>query len=100
MGNDLTDGIWGSAQHASSEVQELARKVAHCADRTEEILTGFHEIQLSDWESPAGKAYRDSVSLQAVAVRRALDRLREASAAVAAHALAALTSQCSPDGRF
>ncbi|MDQ0799255.1 hypothetical protein [Arthrobacter sp. SLBN-112] len=100
MGNDLADGIWGSGQRSSSEVQELARRVAHCADRTEEVLAGFHDIQLSDWESPAGKAYRDSVSLQAVAVRRTLDRLREASAAVAAHALATLTSECSPDSRF
>lgn len=99
MGND-PDGIWGSAQRASGELQELSRRVAQCADRTEEILTGFRDIQLSDWESPAGKAYRDSVSLQAVTVRRALDRLRGASAAVAAHALAARSSDCSPDGRF
>jgi hypothetical protein len=74
--------------------------VAQCSDRTEEVLAGFHEIQLANWESPAGQAYRDSVSLQAVAVRRALDRLREASAAVAAHARAALTADCSPGNRF
>lgn len=100
MGNDPMDGIWGSGLGASLGVQEVGRKVAQCSDRTEEVLAGFHAIQLVDWESPAGQAYRDSVSLQAVAVRRALDRIREASAAVAVHARAALTADCSADGRF
>lgn len=100
MGNDPTDGIWGTGLGVSLEVQELGRRVAQCTARTEEVLSGFHEIQLVNWESPAGQAYRDSVSLQAVAVRRVLDRLREASAAVAAHAGAALTADCSPGSRF
>jgi hypothetical protein len=100
MGNESGNGIWGGGLHASLEVQELGRKVSQCSDQMEEVLAGFHEIQLAGWESPAGQAYRNSVSLQAVAVRKALDRIREASAAVAAHARAALTSECSPDGRF
>ena len=94
------DGIWGGGLDVSLEVQEVGRKVAQCADNAEGVLAGFHDIQLLDWQSPAGQAYRDSVALQAVAVRRALDRIQEASAAVAAHARAALTSECSPDGRF
>jgi hypothetical protein len=100
MGSDLTDGVWGSGLGVSLEVQELGRKVAQCSDRVEEVLAGFHEVQLLNWESPAGQAYRDSVGLQAVAVRSAADRLREASAAVAAHARAALTSECSAGGRY
>lgn len=99
MGNDLADGIWGGGLRASLEVQELAARVSRCTERTEEVLAGFHDIQMLEWQSPAGRAYRDSVSLQAVAVRRALDRLQEASAAVAAHARAALTSDCSYGGR-
>lgn len=94
------DGIWGGGLGVSAAVQEVGRKLAQCSDRAEEVLGGFHEIQLAEWESPAGQAYRNSVSLQAVAVRRALDRIREASAAVAVHARAALTSDCSPDGRL
>ena len=100
MGNDPTDGIWGTGLGVSLEVQELGRRVAQCTARAEEVLAGFHEIQLVNWESPAGQAYRDSVGLQAVAVRRALDRLREAAAAVAAHARAAMTADCSPGSRF
>jgi hypothetical protein len=94
------DGIWGGGPGISLAVQEVGRKVARSSDRTEEVLAGFHQIQLEDWQSPAGQAYRDSVSLQAVAVRRALDRIREASAAVAVHAQAALTADCPADGRF
>ncbi|WP_457947126.1 hypothetical protein ACTAQI_15950 [Pseudarthrobacter sp. alpha12b] len=100
MGNDLMDGVWGGGLGISLEVQEVGRKVAQCSDRTAEVLAGFHEIRLVDWESPAGQAYRDSVSLQAVALRRAVDRIQEASAAVAVHARAALTAECSADGRF
>ncbi|UKA71059.1 hypothetical protein [Arthrobacter sp. FW306-06-A] len=100
MGNELMDGIWGSGLGVSLEVQEVGRRVAQCSESAEGVLSGFQDIQLLDWQSPAGQAYRDSVALQAVAVRRALDRVREASAAVAAHARAALTSECSPDGRF
>lgn len=99
MADDLADGIWGAGLRASLEVRELAARVARCADSTEEVLAGFHGIQILEWQSPAGRAYRDSVSLQAVAVRRALDRLHEASAAVAAHASAVLTSDCSYGGR-
>ena len=99
-GSELMDGLWGSGLGISLAVEEVGRQVSTCSTSAEEALAGFHEIQLTDWQSPAGQAYRDSVSLQAVAARRALDRIREASAAVAAHARAALTSECSPDGRF
>lgn len=100
MGYESMDGIWGGGLRVSLEVQELGRRVAQCSDQVEEILAGFHSIQLAGWESPAGHSYRNSVGLQAAAVRSALDRIREASAAVSAHARAALTSECSPDGRF
>lgn len=100
MWNDQADGVWGDGLRISVEVEGLGARVAQCADRVEEVLAGFREIQLLDWASPAGQAYRNSVALQAVAVRRTLDRLGEATAAIAAHARAALTSDCSPDSRF
>jgi len=94
------DDIWGGGLGASLEVKSVERKVEQCAGTVDEILDGFHAIQMVDWQSPAGRAYRDAVSLQAVAVRRAVERIRDAAAAVAAHATAALTSDCSPGGRF
>ena len=94
------DEIWGGGLRASLEVQRVARKVEQCAGMVDEILDRFHDIQMVDWQSAAGRAYRDAVSLQAVAARRAVERIREAAAAVAAHANAALTFDCSPGDRF
>lgn len=94
------DEIWGGGLRASLEVQRVARKVEQCAGTVDEILDRFHDIQMVDWQSAAGRAYRDAVSLQAVAARRAVERIREAAAAVAAHANVALTSDCSPGDRF
>lgn len=98
MGNDPGGGIWGVAAQRSSEVQQLAARMALCEARTEEVLAALWEIQMAEWQSPAGQAYRHTVSLQAAAIRRAVDRLHEAAAAAACHARAILTSECSYGG--
>lgn len=86
MGNDLADGIWGSGQRSSSEVQELAGRIAVCAARVEQVLAGIRNTQLLNWESPAGRAYRDALSVQAAALHSALGRLGDARQAVALRA--------------
>jgi hypothetical protein len=73
--------------------------VARCVDRGEAVLAGFRDIQLVDWESPAGRAYRDAVSLQSAALRRALEALVEAKAAVERHARETFTADCTYPGR-
>jgi hypothetical protein len=83
----------------ASQVDQLADRVAACAVRAEEVLAGFRDIQLLHWESPAGRAYRDSVSLQAAALRRSLGSLVEARAAVARHSQETLVAACSYGGR-
>lgn len=98
MGNDPNIGLWGAAAGRSAEVQQLGARLVVCEARAEEVLAGFLHIQLSQWQSPAGQAYRNSVALEAVAMRRALECLREATAAVSGHARALLTSDCSWGG--
>lgn len=83
----------------ASQVDQLAGRVAACAVRAEEVLAGFRDIQLLQWESPSGRAYRDSVSLQAAALRRSLESLVEARAAVARHSQETLVAACSYGGR-
>jgi hypothetical protein len=83
----------------SYEVQQLAARVAGCAGRAEKVLAGFWEIQLLDWQSPAGRAYRDSVALQAAALGRARERLEDAMASVRRHAQAVGASAGNPAGR-
>jgi hypothetical protein len=81
------------------EVQVLAARVDVCLGRVENVLTGFREIQLLDWQSPAGRAYRNSVALQEVALGRARVRLEEALVSVRRHAHAVGASAGSPAGR-
>lgn len=84
----------------ASQVDQLAARVAACVTRGEEVLAGFSHIQLLQWESPAGRAYRDTVSLQAAALRRSLESLIEARAAVERHSQATMVASCSYSGRL
>jgi hypothetical protein len=70
-----------------------------CLGRVERVLAGFREIQLLDWQSPAGRAYRNSVALQEVALGRARVRLEEALASVRRHGQAVGASAGSPSVR-
>lgn len=83
----------------ASQVEQVAERVASCVRRGEDVLAGFRDIQLLEWESPAGRAYRDAVSLQCAALRRALEGLLEAKAAVERHARETFTADCTYPGR-
>lgn len=76
------DGIWGGAQELDAQLQSLPGRLACCSAGVEQVLGAFQDIQMLDWQSPAGRAYRDAVALQAANLRRALDRLQEAARAV------------------
>ncbi|WP_461188287.1 hypothetical protein [Arthrobacter sp. Z4-13] len=82
----------------ASQVEQLAGRLASCAGRGEEVLAGFKDIQLLEWESPAGRAYRDAVSLQSAALRHAVEALTEARAAVERHARETFTAGCTYPG--
>lgn len=79
-------------------VDQLAGQVAACVATAEGILAGFTDIQLLKWESSAGRAYRDAVSLQAAALRRSLDSLAAARGAVERHSRETLMAGCSYNG--
>jgi ElaB/YqjD/DUF883 family membrane-anchored ribosome-binding protein len=88
MSIDAAAGDMGAALSRSSEVQQLAARVTGCTARVERVLSGFRQIQLLDWQSPAGRAYRNSVALQEASLGRARDRLEDAGSAVSSHARA------------
>jgi hypothetical protein len=81
-----------------SQVKQLTERVAVCLGRGEAVLDTFRDIQLLQWESPAGRAYRDAVLLQSAALRRALQTLIEAQAAVDRHSQETLTAGCTYPG--
>lgn len=86
MGNALGDGMPGAADHAAADLMPLVGRLTSCVARVEEVIAGLGEIQLLDWQSPAGQAYRNTVARQGAALRQASDCLEEARAAVARHA--------------
>jgi hypothetical protein len=70
----------------SYEVQQLAGRVARCADEADAVLAALAGLELQTWQSPAGRAYRLALSLHAAALRRSRNALLDAVAVVLRHA--------------
>ena len=68
-----------------AEVQELAWRVARCADEADAVVSRLGQLLMEQWLSPAGRAYRSALAIRAAELRRARDALREASAVVMHH---------------
>lgn len=100
MSTDVTAADMAACMSRGYEVQVLAARVEACLGRVDTVLAGFRGIQLLEWQSPAGRAYRNSVALQEAALGRARDRLEEAKASVRRHAQAVGASAGSPAGRL
>lgn len=100
MGSDVTAADMAACMSRGYEVQQLAARVDLCLGRVEKVLGGFREIQLLDWQSPAGRAYRNSVALQEAALGRTRVRLEDALASVKRHAQSVGTSAGNPAGRY
>ena len=99
MGNDVTAADMAACMSRGYEVQQLAVRVGLCLARVEKVLGAFREIQLLDWQSPAGRAYRNSVALQEVALGASRVLLEDALSSVRRHAQAVGASAGSPVGR-
>ncbi|WP_200933648.1 MULTISPECIES: hypothetical protein [Micrococcaceae] len=81
MVTDAVTDPWSGAG-AQEAVGHLVSRLAGCSVRVEQVLAGCRDIQLLEWQSPAGQAYREAVSIQAAALAQSLERLAEARAAV------------------
>lgn len=78
-GTDL-DGL--QLQRAA-EIRLLAGRLAACVDVLEHVLVGCRDIQLIQWQSPAGQAYRSAVATLAAALQAASRQLAESAAVLA-----------------
>ena len=90
-GSGATAGTFPASDAAacasrSYEVQQLAARVAACAEDTDAVLARLVCVELHGWQSPAGRAYRTALSLHAASLRRGRTTLEEAVAAVLRHA--------------
>jgi hypothetical protein len=86
MSGNITAADAEACSSRSFDVQQLAGRVDLCADQLRAVHSKLSRLQMMDWQSPAGMAYRASVGLQAAALRRARERLDVASLAVRRHA--------------
>lgn len=82
----LTAGDAAACASRSSEVQELAARVARCADQVDVALARLARLELQTWQSPAGRAYRTALSVHAAALRSSRNALQDAAAVVLRHA--------------
>ena len=82
------------------EAQNLAARVALCSDRVARVLASFREIQLLEWQSPAGRAYRNTVALQEVALGRVRMQLEDALTVVTRYSHEATAVAPSQTGQF
>ncbi|KUM36654.1 hypothetical protein AR689_17905 [Arthrobacter sp. EpRS71] len=69
----------------SHEVQRLAWRMQSCVDHVDTVLSSLRRVQVEDWLSPAGRAYRTTVALQASALMRARESVEAAVALVLRH---------------
>lgn len=81
-------GAATSAQPRADHLRLIAARIGQCADDSERILAGLRQVQLMTWESPAGRACRDSLVRQSHALWLAGPQIRAAQAAVSRHAAA------------
>ncbi|WP_131683427.1 hypothetical protein [Pseudarthrobacter sp. YALA5] len=100
MSGDLGAAGMAACMSRAYEVLQLAGRVARCTEQVESIGFSFREVQLLDWQSPAGRAYRNSVALQEVALGRARVRLHDAATAVHRHAREVESTAGTTAGRY
>lgn len=101
MSGSFTAADAGECASRSFEVQQLAWRVADFAHRLDTSMLRVRRVQLLEWQSPAGQAYRTAISLQAAALGRARERLMAASEAVFRHSQQVpVSSQRTPGGGY
>ncbi|WP_258006531.1 hypothetical protein [Arthrobacter sp. AFG20] len=71
----------------SFEVQLLAGRMEACAEQVDAVQARLAQLQLMDWQSPAGLAYRSSLRVQAVALCRAREGVLVAALALRRHSV-------------
>jgi hypothetical protein len=86
MSDKVTAADAAACSSRSFDVQLLAGRVEGCVGQLDAVLARLSQLQLMDWQSPAGIAYRTSIGLQAAALARARERLNLAAVAVRRHA--------------
>jgi hypothetical protein len=86
MSTNIAAADASACSSRSVEVQLLAAQADTCAGEVDAVLAKLSQLQLADWQSPAGIAYRMNIGLQAAALRRARERIELAAQSIRRHA--------------
>jgi uncharacterized protein YigE (DUF2233 family) len=100
MSTSVTAADAAACSSRSFEVQLLAGRVEACAEQVADVQSRLSQLELMDWQSPAGRAYRSSLSLQAAALARAREAVLAASLAVRRHSVQVAESPLSGTGSY
>ncbi|MCA4135667.1 hypothetical protein [Arthrobacter sp. M4] len=73
----------------SGEIHKLAQRLQHCVHRVESAAARLSQLELHNWQSPAGRAYQTTLSHHQSVLRRTVATLQDAVAAVQGHGQAA-----------
>jgi hypothetical protein len=87
MGASITAADAAACSSRSFDVQLLAGRVESCAEQVHAVQARLAQLQLTDWQSPAGLAYRSNLRAQAVALGRAREGVLTASLALRRHSV-------------
>ncbi|MFE5837520.1 hypothetical protein [Arthrobacter sp. NPDC056493] len=84
----------------SFEVQLLAGRVEACAEQVDAVRARLSQLQLMDWQSPAGQAYRSSLRVQAMALSGAREGVLGAALALRRHSVHVAESALTAAGGY
>jgi hypothetical protein len=84
----------------SFEVQLLAGQVETCAEQLEAVRARLSQLQLMQWHSPAGQAYRSSLRVQAIALSGAREGVLAAALALRRHSVHVAASALPATGGY
>lgn len=84
---------WAGCTSRAYDIEQIGLRVERCLCQVRDALSALHQIQLLQWQSPAGHAYRAAVYERSLELQRALGGLENARTAISLHALAASVSQ-------
>lgn len=85
MSASITAADAAACSSRSFDVQLLAGRVEACAEQVHAVQARLAQLQLMDWQSPAGLAYRSDLRALAVALRSAREGVMAASLALRRH---------------
>ena len=87
MSASITAADAAACSSRSFEVQLLAGRVEACAEQIEAVQARLSQLQLMEWRSPAGLAYRSRLRVQAVALGGAREKVLAAALVLRRHAV-------------